>query len=346
MNNRTWYNSLPLRTAVIAMFIAAVVHGVVIKVECQTVSGQQVPSIDSALATQETETRNYKVGPGDVVDVSVSNNEKLSRTGVRVRNDGTIQLEMLSEDIAAACLTERELADTIREKYRKYLVSPYVTVAVKEFNASPVAVIGAVNAPGRFQLQRQYRLIELLALVNGPGATAGTDVEILRHGSIAQCDGARLVQPKERREELITIRLDDAFNGVDGANPIIVAGDIVRVTTADQINAYIQGLVRNSAPIPLREAVTLTQAIAMAGGVMPGAQLDKVVIRRPIPGSINRTDLLVNVKEIKQGKRDDVLLQRNDIVEVPGPTGAKKIFSEIMKTIIPTITQMPMRVVY
>lgn len=289
---------------------------------------------------------NYKLGPGDVLDVSVSNNQTLSRAGVRVKNDGTIQLEMLTEDVPAACLTERELADTIREKYRKYLVSPFVNVAVKEFNASPVAVIGAVNSPGRFQLQRQYRLVELLSLVNGPAVTAGDTVEVLRYGNIAYCDGSSLIQPKEAREELMSIELADAFKGSDAANPIILAGDIVRVSSADQVNAYIQGLVKNSSPISLKDPVTLTQAIAMAGGVVPGAQLDKVVIRRPIPDSINRKDMLVNVKEINQGKRDDVLLQPNDIVEVPGATGVKKVLGDIFKTIIPSITQLPMRVVY
>jgi len=290
---------------------------------------------------------NYKIGPGDLIDVTVSKNAELSRSGLRVNNQGTIQLPMMDTDLPAACLTERQLADTIKEKYRKYLVDPYVNVGVREFNASPVAVIGAVNAPGRFQLQRQYRLVELLALVNGPSASAGTSAEILRYGNLAYCDGTKLVIPTEPREELISIALDDAFKGGDTANPVIIAGDIVRVSTADQTNAYIQGLVKSSITIPLnKEPVTLTQAIAMAGGVTDGAQLDKVLIRRPIPGSVNRSDLVANVKEIRLGKRDDILLQPNDIVEVPGATGAKKIFSDIFKKILPSVAQLPLRVIY
>lgn len=345
MKNRSRNESLPTWTALHAISLAAVLHCMLLGAAAQAKSSTTTASMDPVRVTQGSGNQNYKVGPGDVLDVSISNNEKLSRTGIRVRNDGTIQLEMLSEDFPAACLTERELADQIREKYKKYLVTPFVNVAVKEFNASPVAVIGAVNTPGRFQLQRQYRLVELLALVNGPALTAGQTVEILRHGNIAYCDGSTLIQPQQPREELLSIELAEAFKGADGANPIIMAGDIVRVTTADQINAYIQGQVKSSSPIPLKEAVTLTQAIAMAGGATPGAQLDKVVIRRPIPGSINRTDVFVNVKDIKLGKRDDVLLQPNDIVEVPGPTGAKKVLGDIFKTIIPSITQLPMRVV-
>ena len=289
---------------------------------------------------------NYKIGPGDVIDVIVSNNEKLSRSGVRVSNQGTVQLGYLESDLNAACMTERQLADNIKEKYRKYLVDPYVNVAVREFNASPVAVIGAVNSPGRFQLQREYRLVELLALVNGPAATAGASAEILRYGNLSYCDGPKLIIPDGPKEELISVVLDDAFKGGD-ANPVIMAGDIVRVATIDETSAYIQGLVKSPTMIPLhKEPVTLTQAIAMAGGVTEGAQLDKVLIRRPISGSINRTDLIANVKEIRQGKRDDILLQPNDIVEVPGATGAKKIFSDIFKKILPSVTQLPLRGIY
>jgi polysaccharide biosynthesis/export protein len=326
-----------------SLILIALLSGALLEAVAQTASS---PTVSGSATMQGPASQNYKIGPGDVLDVSISKNEVLSRTGIRVRNDGTIQLEMLGEDVPAACLTERQLADSISGKYRKYLVNPYVNVSVKEFNASPVAVIGAVNAPGRFQLQREYRLVEMLALVNGPGPTAGTTVDILRYGNLAYCDGSMLIQPKEPGEELISIELSQAFKGADGSNPVVMPGDIIRVSTADQMNAYIQGLIKSSAPIPLKEPVTLTQAIAMAGGPMPGAQLDKVVIRRPVPGSINRSDLLVNVKEINKGNRDDVLLQPNDIVEIPGPSGVKKVLGDILKTVVPSIGQLPMRVVY
>ncbi len=55
--------------------------------------------------------------------------------------------------------------------------------------------------------------------------------------------------------------------------------------------------------------------------------------------------MIANVKEINQRKRDDILLQPNDIVDVPGPTGAKKFFGDLLKTIVPTITQLPVRVI-
>ena len=288
---------------------------------------------------------NYRIGPGDILDVVVSKNDTLSRTGLRVSNQGTIQLAMLEYDVPAACLTERQLADAIKDKYRKYLVDPYVNVTVREFNSNPVAVIGAVNSPGRFQLQRPIRVAELLTFVNGPSTNAGRTIDIMRNSSRPYCEGAKFVMPEETGEELLSLPLADTFKGGEVANPLVRAGDIVRVAEADVMNAYILGNVKSSAAISLKEPVTLSQAIAMAGGVTSGAQLEKIRIRRQISGSINRDELMVNFKEINQGKRDDILLRANDIIEVPGPTGVTKIFQDLYKTIVPTITSLPMRVI-
>lgn len=289
---------------------------------------------------------NYRLGPGDILDVVVSKNDTLSRNGLRVSNKGTIQLPMLDNDIAAACQTERQLADTIREQYKKYLVNPYVNVTVREFNSNPVAVIGAVNSPGRFQLQRPIRVIELLTFVNGPSSGAGRTIEIMRNSSRPYCDGPNFVVPEEGGEELLTLTLAEAFKGGETENPWIRAGDIVRIPEAAQMNAYVQGNVKNGTVISLKDPVSLSQAIAMAGGLTSGAQTDKIRIRRQIPGSINREEILVNLKEINQGTRDDLLVQVNDIIEVPGPTGVKKVFQDLFRSVVPMVTQLPTRIIY
>jgi polysaccharide export outer membrane protein len=285
---------------------------------------------------------NYKIGPGDVIDILVTKNETLSRTGVRVSSQGTIQLPMLDNGVQAACQTESQLADRVKEEYKKYLVSPSVNVSVREFNSNPVAVIGAVNSPGRFQMQRPMRVAELLTFVNGPSANAGKTIDIIRDPSRPTCEGSNLVVPSPASEELLSLNLDDVFKGGDQTNPPVMAGDIVRVAEADKVNAYIQGNIRSSLAISLAEPVTLTQAIAMAGGTTSGAQLDKIKIRRQIVGSINRDELLVNLKDINQGKRDDVLLQPNDIIDVPGPSGSKKFLTDIFRSVIPAFTRVPL----
>lgn len=304
----------------------------------------QMPSPDAERAAAAA-NQDYKIGPGDSLDVIVSKNETLSRSGLRVGNNGKVQLAMLDDELLVACLTEKQAADMIREKYRKYLVDPHVNVSVREFNSSSVAVLGAVNSPGRFQLQRSLRLSELLTFVNGPSPKAGDSVEIIRDTGRPVCDGSQFFTRAGVDRELLTFNLSDVLKGGEQSDPLIAQGDIVRIEESEVTNAYIQGNVRSSAAISLKEPVTLSQAIAMAGGPTTGAQLEKVVIRRQVAGSLNRDEMIVNVKEINQRKREDVLLRPNDIIDVPGPSGGKKIMGDIMRTLLPSITRLPVSVI-
>ncbi len=321
---------LQLAGAVIALFLATS------PVIAQTARDRETKNI---LA------ENYRIGVGDVIDIAVSKNLELSRSGVRVNNQGAIQLPMIEEDFPAACLTERELADRIRDKYKKYLLQPYVNVTVREYNASPVAFIGAVNSPGRFQMQRPMRILDLVTYVNGPAANAGERVEIIRNRAVPYCDGSTLIIPEEGGDEVISLSLDEALKGNTEQNMLVRAGDIIRIDQADIHEAYIIGNVRKGTTIQLKEPVTLTQAIAMAGGLAPDADASKVKIQRRVTGSLATEDMIVNLKEINQRKREDVVLAANDIVEVPGPTGFKKTLKGIREAILPSITRFPVRMI-
>ncbi|HNU08148.1 MAG TPA: SLBB domain-containing protein, partial [Pyrinomonadaceae bacterium] len=142
-----------------------------------------------------------------------------------------------------------------------------------------------------------------------------------------------------------SVELASAFRNGSGDNPVILAGDIIHIPEATVRNAYIVGNIRSSQTINLREPTTLTQAIAMAGGITSGAQLDKVLIRRQVAGTLNRQEILVNVNEINKRQRDDVAIQPNDIIEIPGPKGVKKVLDSILRTLVPTLTQLPVRVI-
>lgn len=287
--------------------------------------------------------QNYKIGPGDVIDISVTQSPQLTRTGVRVNNQGTIQLSMLDEEIPAACRTEKELAELVKERYKKFLLNPNVLVTIQQFNSSPVAVIGAVNTPGRFQLQRPLRIAELLAFVNGTSARAGNSIEIMRNRSLPYCNGSELVTPEVTGDEFISLNLAEVFSGGETANPYVKAGDIIRVGEAVISQAYIIGNVKSAKAIPLNEPITLSRAIAMADGLAPEAQADKIVIRREVKGSLTRTEIVANLKQIKLQKIDDILLQANDIIEVPGPK--QSFLRDLYKGFLPSIMGMPMRVI-
>lgn len=282
--------------------------------------------------TNVANSKDYRIGPGDVIDVVVARNDTLSRNGVRVNNEGKIQLPMIDESVPAACLTERELADQLRERYKKYLIKPHVYVAVTNFNSKPVALIGAVVTPGRFQLQRSVRLLELLTFVNGPGNNAGRTIQIIHDPSFDRCQAA------ESKEEIVFYALDDTLQGREQANPFVEPGDIIRVVEADQ--AYILGNVRSAMTINLNETITLTQAIARAGGVLPDSNTEKIRLQRQ-----NKTPIFINLKNINKQLAEDVVLQPNDIVEVPGEGGSKKLLKDLLRTVVPGIMSLPTRII-
>lgn len=286
----------------------------------------------------------YQLGPGDVIKITVLKQDLLTQDDARIGNDGKVRLLMLDEPVQAACLTEDAFAAVLTEKYRKFLLNPQVYVSVKQFNATTIAVIGAVNSPGRFQLQRPVRLLELLTFVNGPSAAASKELQVLRTSGLVCGNGNTITATPwsaDAEPEIISLNIKDVLDGASESNLFLRGGDIVRVVEAEQRQAYVVGSVRSATTVNLKEPVTLSTAIAMSGGAAPGAQLEKIKITRQTTGSLSKKDLFVNLKEIREGKHEDLLLEPNDIVDVPGPSGTKKFLKDIFRSIVPVFTRVP-----
>lgn len=333
---------------ILIAFIVVVLSGLAGR---HVIAQEQAPSVAlppppssvtvSEVSLQPTDEA-YRIGPGDLIDIIVSKNEILSRNAIRVSNSGFIQVPMFDKDVQAACKTERELADEIRARYLRYMRNPHVYVAVKEYNSKPVAVIGAVNSPGRFQLQRRVRLLELLTFVNGPSDRAGRSVQIIHTGVQLCGHQAQDVASDDLAESFNSYNLKDTLMADERSNPIVLPGDIVRIAEAEQV--YVIGSVKTSLTIPLREPVTISQAIARAGGALPDAQTDKVRIIRQSPGTLNKTEIIVNLKAINKRQKEDLMLEANDVVDVPGPSGARRFLNGLIDRAT-SMSSLPLRVI-
>jgi polysaccharide export outer membrane protein len=266
----------------------------------------------------------YRIGPGDELDVRIFGRSELSRI-VRVDSYGRIRLPFL-EDVQAACMTEAQLAESIAEKYKKYLRDPQVDVMIKDFRSQPVAVIGAVSQPGRFQLQRRIRLLELLSFAGGPNTHAGGTVHIIHNSEHDHCSAASPEpKPADGNGEgasilplLSSIKLKQVMAGTPDANPYVQPGDIVSIPEADQI--FVTGSVVKPGAYPLLTRITLTQAVALAGGVNMEAARGKVRLIRQDEGTETRKETVYNLDDIHRRKIQDILLLPNDIIEVPSST--------------------------
>lgn len=107
----------------------------------------------------------YRIGPEDVLQVAVWNNEAMSRTAP-VRPDGKISLPLLN-DVQAAGFTPVELREELMRRLTDYMPHPEVSVIVTEVRSFKVTVIGQVPKPDRYVLKSAATVMDLLAMAGG-----------------------------------------------------------------------------------------------------------------------------------------------------------------------------------
>lgn len=323
-----------------------------------TVSQQNAPtdrqnSVPAPRVTQNDER--YRIGPGDVLEVRIFDRPQLTRDNVRVDGNGHIRMPLISDEILASCLSESELSTTIAQRYKDYLKAPQVDVYVKQFSSQPVAVVGAVTKPGSFQLERRVRLRELITLAGGPSSAAGRTVQIVHDESAPICDvptarptqevaalgghvipvasGGMTEQTRAyaaKEPAVLTLDLDALMRGTSGLNPYIRPGDFVNIPIADQV--FVVGNVVRPSVIDLKQSLTLSRAVAMAGGTLPSTKRSAVRIIRSSPGG--NVDMSFDLSKIEQHSAPDPVLQAGDIVEVPTSLG-KQIVRGTFTSIAP-----------
>jgi polysaccharide export outer membrane protein len=121
----------------------------------------------------------YRIGPEDVLSISVWKNEPMSRV-LPVRPDGMISLPLL-DDVMAAGLTPTELRNVLAQKLAEYVPSPAVTVIVNDIKSFKVSVIGEVMRPARYELKSRTSVLDVLAMAGGFNQFAArTRVVVLR----------------------------------------------------------------------------------------------------------------------------------------------------------------------
>jgi polysaccharide export outer membrane protein len=107
----------------------------------------------------------FRIGPDDVIEVSVYQEKELSAT-VPVRPDGKISIPLIGE-MPASGKTATELQKEIAEKYTRFISEPAVTVVVKEVNSPKVSVLGEVKTPGMYKIKDRATVFDAIAMAGG-----------------------------------------------------------------------------------------------------------------------------------------------------------------------------------
>ena len=258
--------------------------------------------------------RNYLLGPGDVLDVRVFGQADLSST-VEIDSDGNISsLPFLETPIRAQCRTEKEVQKDIATAYAKYIKNPQISVLVKERKSrQPSIITGAVRSPMQVFMMREVRLHELITKAGGWTDRASGMIEIM-HTQAPMCATDGVFQKAALAEKgnfgMALYKITDLKAGKEEADPVIWPGDVVTVREGDPV--YVTGMVVKPTELIIRDKLTLTHAIAMAGGPLRMAKTSDVHILRQKEGG--QDDLKFNLDAIRKGKAADVELKPFDIV--------------------------------
>jgi polysaccharide biosynthesis/export protein len=311
----------------------------------------RVASERSGLGGDEDAQANYRIGRGDLLDIRVLGEPDMNAS-VRVSNSGDIRVPYIVDDIKAQCLTERQLAVSIGEKLKKILRFPEVSVTVSEYTGGTVAVMGAVRSQGRYQLPRQMSVLELLINAGGVNEQSGRYARLIRMTTAATdpcapvesvAEPAVATTPTEDVQApamtMESVDLKKLFNGDFSENRSVRAGDILMIPSADVI--FLAGAILRPGQMTLRDGLTLSQAIAMAGGPTDVAKTSEVFITR-IDANGKQQDIVVNLSDVKKKKGTDPVLMANDIVEVPDSSG-KKFRQGLMQTLVNGAVSLPFR---
>lgn len=127
----------------------------------------------------------YRVQPGDVLQVSVWREPDMQLETV-VRPDGGISVPLVGE-VSAQGKTVDELRTELTRRLARFMPDMAVNVTLKQLLGNKIYVIGKVNRPGEFVLNRDIDVMQALSMAAGTAKFADLkDIKILRRNHSEQ----------------------------------------------------------------------------------------------------------------------------------------------------------------
>jgi polysaccharide export outer membrane protein len=133
----------------------------------------------------------YRLGPEDIISVSVFGQDRYSRSGIIIPPDGKINYPLVPEGIRVAGKTTEQVAAELTKRLDEYIIDPKITVMLEKAQSARYSVLGDVGTPGIRIMTRRLSVYEALAEAGGVLETGDkSKVMLLRR----QADGS--LRPK------------------------------------------------------------------------------------------------------------------------------------------------------
>ena len=251
----------------------------------------------------ENYSEDYIIGPQDVIEIKVWDNEDLSGKVV-VTLDGYINHHLIGK-IKASGLSTGKMAKKITDLLANgYLVNPQVTVQVVLYKSQKVFLMGEIAKPDTYYLQKKKTtLVEIIARAGGLTKDADREVILVRTKDSNE-KKSNLPDKNTKNKLQIIVDFQNALEGDLSQNIFVQSGDSIFVPKAKTY--FILGEVKNSGKYKLEKGTTILKAISIAGGETEKAAIDRTKIIR----TINKKKTEIDVE-----LHDSV--QPGDIIVVP-----------------------------
>ena len=264
-----------------------------------------VPCLAGVVSAQG---RDYRIGPGDVLKITVWGHEDLTRNAVVAAN-GRMPFPLIG-DVPVANLTPTQLEVRMRELLGDYVVAPQVTVVVQEYRSQKVFVLGEVEKPGTYALtsQAQATLLDILSQAGGPSKTAGRQIIVVR---FPKSDAP--VAPGAAGSQTLKANLKALLDGDKRENIALESGDTIYVPKLTSF--FVLGEVKRPGAFSLEKDTTVLEAITLAGGFTERAAPSVARVLRKGPDG-NQETVTLDLSGADPRARD-FLLAEADTVLVP-----------------------------
>jgi polysaccharide export outer membrane protein len=269
----------------------------------------------------------YVLGPDDQIVIHAIDSPEISDKPFLIGMNGNVTLPLIGR-VEAAGLTVEQLETALIIRLKKYVLEPEVSVTVVEFRSQPVSVFGAVTKPGVVQLRGRKTLYEVLSMAGGPTGTAGSTLTVTRHRENGEIPLTGATTDPTGQFSTAEVNMQEILDGKNPtANIEVRPNDTISVSEASANLIYVVGDVEHGGAFTLggRQRLSVLRALSLAGGLGRTARPDKARIIRGIPSGAKPQEIAVNVKQIFNGKSEDIVLLPQDVLVIP--TSSRKVFT-------------------
>ncbi len=153
-----------MRTLCALILAASVVAG------CASIWPTQPKTVEEQIKPADEKSgeisADYKIGPGDVVEVSVYGEEQLNRKDLVVKPDGKISFPLIG-DAQVGGLTTAQAKEAMEQSLHEYVPGAVASVSVAQLGSLQYYVVGKVNKPGMYNVSKPLTVLQALAMAGG-----------------------------------------------------------------------------------------------------------------------------------------------------------------------------------